>query len=60
MKNRAVKWLAIAVMASGLAACESVSEKKDPLAASVIDEANLNELMLTASDPEDAVDYFQQ
>jgi len=47
-------------VAVSLAACESVSQKEDPLAATVIDEANLNELMLTASDPEDAVDYFEQ
>lgn len=60
MANRAVLWLAGGLVAFGLSACESVSEKKDPLAANVIDEANLNELMLTVSDPNDAVRYFQQ
>ena len=60
MKNRAVQWLAIAVTTLGLTACESVSNTPDPLAGSVIDEANLNELMLTAGDPEDAAEYFQQ
>lgn len=60
MMNRAVRWLAISMAAIGLSACESVSQKEDPLAASVIDEANLNELMLTVSDPEDAVKYFEQ
>jgi Flp pilus assembly protein TadD len=60
MKTKAVKWLAMAVMAIGLSACESVGDKEDPLAGSIIDEANLNELMLTASDPSDAVDYFEE
>ena len=60
MKNRAVRWLAIVVTTLGLAGCESVSEKPDPLAGSVIDEANLNELMLTAGDPSEAAVYFEQ
>ena len=60
MKSRAVKWLAIAVTAIGLSACTSVSDKEDPLAGSIIDEADLNELMLTASDPSDAAQYFEQ
>jgi Flp pilus assembly protein TadD len=60
MKNGAVRWLAIMAAAVGLSACESVSEKQDPLAETIIDEANLNELMLTASNPSDAADYFAQ
>lgn len=60
MKSRAVKWLAITVTAMGLSACESVSEKEDPLAGSIIDEADLNDLMLTAADPSDAAQYFEQ
>lgn len=40
MKTRAVKLLAIAVMAMGLSACESVGDKVDPLAGSIIDEAD--------------------
>ena len=60
MKNRAAKWLIIAIAAISLSACESVSNKEDPLAANIIDEANLNHLMLTASDPSDAVKYFDQ
>ena len=60
MKRRVVKWLAIMVTAVGLSACESVSDKEDPLAASIIDEANLNDLMLTAADPSDAAQYFEQ
>ena len=43
----------------GLGACESVSERPDPLAANVIDETNLNELMLQAGDPEEAITYFE-
>jgi Flp pilus assembly protein TadD len=60
MKSRAVKWLAVMVTAMGLSACESVSDKEDPLAESIIDEANLNDLMLTAADPSDAALYFEQ
>jgi Flp pilus assembly protein TadD len=60
MNNKAGKWLAIMVTAMGLSACESVGDKEDPLASSIIDEANLNELMLTASDPSSAVEYFEQ
>ncbi len=60
MKSRAAMWLAISVTAMGLSACESVSDKEDPLAASIIDEANLNDLMLTASDPASAALYFEQ
>jgi Flp pilus assembly protein TadD len=47
----------LAVMA--LSACESVADKKDPLAKNVIDEANLTDLLLNAGDPEEAVSYFQ-
>ena len=60
MRTRAGLWLAGGLVAFGLSACESVSQKQDPLAANVIDEANLNELMLTASDPDDAVAYFER
>jgi Tfp pilus assembly protein PilF len=59
MKNRAVRWLAAMAAALSLAACESVSDKPDPLAENIIDEANLNDLMLTASNPSDAADYFE-
>lgn len=60
MAARAVRLLAVGVVAAGLAACESVSQKEDPLASNVIDEASLNELMLTVSDPKDAVEYFRK
>lgn len=60
MKARAVRWIAITLTALGLSACESVSNTPDPLAGSIIDEADLNELMLTAGDPSGAVTYFQQ
>ncbi len=60
MRNRAARWLTISVVAIGLSACESVSQKEDPLARSIIDEANLSNLMLTASDPSDAAEYFRQ
>ncbi len=48
----------LALAALALAGCESVSEKQDPLAQTVIDDANLNDLMLTAGDPGEAVNYF--
>ena len=60
MKSRAVKWLAITATVMGLSACVSVSDKEDPLAGSIIDEADLNDLMLTASDPSNAAQYFEQ
>jgi Flp pilus assembly protein TadD len=60
MKSRALMWLAISVTVMGLSACESVSEKEDPLAGSIIDEADLNDLMLSAADPSNAVKYFDQ
>jgi len=43
-----------------LGACTGpVSEKQDPLARNVIDDAGLGDLMLTAGDPAEAVTYFQ-
>jgi len=43
-----------------LAGCtESMANKQDPLGKNPIDDARLNELMLTAGDPKQAVDYFQ-
>ena len=60
MAAGAVRWLAAALVAAGLAACESVNQKADPLASNVIDEASLNELMLGVSDPETAVEYFRK
>lgn len=49
------------VAALALAACTgTVSEKKDPLAPNVIDQAGLGDLMLTAGDPEEAVAYFRR
>jgi Flp pilus assembly protein TadD len=60
MNKKAGKWLAIMVTAMGLSACESVGDKEDPLADNIIDEANLNDLMLTASDPSNAVEYFEK
>lgn len=60
MNARLVARLALMVAALGLAGCESVSQRPDPLAGSVIDEANLNQLMLQSGDPEDAVVYFEE
>ena len=60
MIKRMAVGLVLAMSALSLGGCESVSERPDPLAGSVIDEANLNELMLQAGDPEEAVQYFEQ
>ena len=56
-----VKRLAIAMtcLAIVLAGCETVSEKQDPLAANIVDEAKLTDLLLTAGDPEQSIAYFQ-
>ncbi|MEM9735447.1 MAG: tetratricopeptide repeat protein [Pseudomonadota bacterium] len=59
MKRRAWR-AALLVAMTALAACESVSEKEDPLGQNAIDDAGLNDLLLTAGDPESSVNYFQQ
>lgn len=59
MTGRAATFAALIAVTGLLAACESVSEKEDPLAKNVIDEANLTDLLLTAGDPEEGVAYFQ-
>lgn len=59
MGKRAKLIATIVVAAFGVAGCESISEKKDPLAKNVIDEAGLTDLLLTAGDPEESVTYFQ-
>ena len=51
---------AAGVMATlALAGCESIAQKKDPIPKSVIDAANLNDLLLAAGDAEESVQYFQ-
>jgi len=43
-----------------LSACETPSqEKRDKKVVGVVDESNLNEIMLTVADPNQAVNYFQ-
>ncbi|MEM9138674.1 MAG: tetratricopeptide repeat protein [Pseudomonadota bacterium] len=59
MGTRAKLIATIVAAAFGVAGCESISEKKDPLAKNVIDEAGLTDLLLTAGDPEESVTYFQ-
>lgn len=48
------------VFAALLAACESVSEKEDPLANNVIDNAGLSNLLLESGDANQAIAYFTQ
>jgi Tfp pilus assembly protein PilF len=60
LKIGAVRWFAIVITAMALSACESVGDYEDPLAENIIDEANLNDLMLTANNPSDAAEYFQK
>ncbi|MEL7346405.1 MAG: tetratricopeptide repeat protein [Pseudomonadota bacterium] len=45
-----------------LAGCgtEPISEKQDPLAGDVIDEAQLTQLLLSSSDPKSAITYFER
>ncbi|MEM7056284.1 MAG: tetratricopeptide repeat protein [Pseudomonadota bacterium] len=59
MTGRAVTTAAVILISGLLAGCESVSDKPDPLAKNVIDEANLTDLLLTAGNPEESVTYFQ-
>lgn len=50
-------------MLAALAACDKlpgrVEDKVDPLAQSIIDEANLNDLLLSTGDAESGITYFQ-
>ena len=54
LKIGAVRWFAIVITAMALSACESVGDYEDPLAENIIDEAYLNDRMLTASNPAEA------
>lgn len=49
------------VLLAGLAACDtpSIAEKKDPFGSNVIDAAGINDLLLTAGDPNESVTYFE-
>jgi Flp pilus assembly protein TadD len=43
-----------------LAACEGgIADRPSPLAGNIIDDAELGQLLLTAGDPEEAVEYFR-
>lgn len=57
MSRRSVLTVALLPVAV-LAGCQSVEDKPDPLAKSVIDEAGLGNLLLSAGDAEQAVAYF--
>lgn len=58
MRGRALA-AAMAVATLAISGCESVSQKADPLAKNIIDEANLNDLMLAAGSAEESISYFQ-
>ncbi|MFK7945521.1 MAG: tetratricopeptide repeat protein [Paracoccaceae bacterium] len=59
MTGRAGKFLAV-ITVIGLAACEGgIAAKKDPLGSNVIDAAQINDLLLTAGDPNESVIYFE-
>ena len=54
-------WVAMIAAAALLGACQtSISDKKDPIPRNLVDAANLNDLLLTAGDPEESVAFFQQ
>lgn len=55
------KCAAALVFTLGLAACDtpSIAEKEDPFGDSVIDAAQINDLLLTAGDPNESVAYFE-
>ena len=54
----AAAWLAAAVTIA-LSACES-QPRPEPLTGNIIDDARIENLLLTAGDPEDAVSYFEK
>ena len=59
MTGRAKIYLAAAMVFS-LAACEGgIADKEDPLGSNVIDAAQINDLLLTAGDPNESVTYFE-
>ena len=51
--------LFVGAIALPTACADKIDRKEDPLKASAIDEAGLNDLLLTAGDPEYSVNYFQ-
>ena len=53
-------WLVASALCLALGACQSIADKKDPIPPSVVDAANLNELLLTAGNPEESIVYFQR
>ncbi len=60
MKNIA-KWGCLALTLVSAAACtKPIKDRESPVAQNVIDDAGLNELLLTAGDAEYSVNYFQQ
>ena len=62
MKQRVAVLAGSLCVAATLSGCleNSVTDKPDPLAGDIIDEANLTQLMLTSADPDHAVRYFEQ
>ena len=54
------RWIATAALCGLLGACQSIADKKDPIPRSVVDAANLSELLLTAGNPEESIAYFQR
>ena len=50
---------AATIICIAMQGCESIANKKDPIPKSVIDAANLNDLLLAAGDADEAVAYFQ-
>ena len=58
--QRTASCLIAATMAALLSACQSIADKKDPIPPSVVDAANLSELLLAAGDPEESIVYFQR
>ena len=52
-------FLIVVLGSIALSGCESIANKKDPIPKSVIDAGNLNDLLLSAGDPEESVEYFQ-
>lgn len=59
MTGWAIRALVLAALGTALASCESVSQKQDPMGSSVIDAAEIGDLLLTAGDPNESVAYFE-
>ena len=59
MSNPMFRMAMVAAIACGVAGCQSQEEEIEKTIVGVVDESDLNSIMLTVADPQDAVEYFR-